>query len=174
MPNPRIDRVAAPFVAVRWITSVMISGAIVSAMMLVSVAAGWTALPLARRIGDKGNFLLGLAMQVALVAVLAFTVHPAALALLLLRMVPDALTLPLILAYVQPRLKSSYRATYLSLKSLIGRLILAATLFIVSFAIPGNTILRQADLKAVLPWYVGAGLVLLAVLAFTSRALKDD
>lgn len=151
-----------------------VSGAIVSAMMLVSVAAAWIALPLASRIGTTGIFLLALAIQVGLIAVLAFTVHPAALALLLLRMVPDAFARPMILAYVQPRLKSSYRATYLSLQSLIGRLILAATLFAISFAVPDNAILRQADLQAILPWYVGAGLVLLAVLAFTSRVLRDE
>ncbi|NNE22729.1 MAG: MFS transporter [Rhizobiales bacterium] len=151
-----------------------VSGAIVASMMLTSVAAAWFALPLARRIGKTGIFLLALAMQVGLVAVLAFTVHPAALALLLLRMVPDAFARPMILAYVQPRLKSSYRATYLSLQSLIGRLILAASLFAISFAVPDNSILRQADLQAVLPWYVGAGLFLLIVLAVTSRVLKDD
>ena len=136
--------------------------------------AAWFALPLAHRIGNSGIFLLALAMQTGLIAVLAYTVHPAALALLLLRMVPDAFARPMILAYVQPRLKSSYRATYLSLQSLIGRLILAATLFAISFTVPDNSILRQADLQAVLPWYVGAGLILLIVLAATSRVLKDD
>lgn len=151
-----------------------VSGSIVAAMMLTSVAAAWIVLPLAARIGKTGIFMLALAMQVGLIAVLAFTVHPAALALLLLRMVPDAFARPMILAYVQPRLKSSYRATYLSLQSLIGRLILAATLFVISFTVPDNAILRQADLQAILPLYVGAGLFLLIVLAATARVLKDD
>ena len=150
-----------------------VSGTIVSIMMLLSVAAGWFALPLSQRIGMKGNLFIAFAMQVGLILVLAITVHPAALALLLLRMVPDALARPLILAYVQPRLKSSYRATYLSLQSLTGRLILAGTLFVISLSVPDNAILSHADLQTVLPWYVAAGLAVLAGLFLTVRYVKD-
>ena len=152
----------------------IVSGAIVASMMLVSVAAAWTAVPLAGRIGTAGILLLALAMQVGLIAVLAFSVHPAALALLLLRMVPDALARPMILAYVQPRLQSTFRATYLSLQSLVGRLVLAGTLFAISFIMPDKSILTQTELQLVLPWYVAAGVVLLLVLAFTTRTLKHD
>ena len=113
-------------------------------------------------------------MQVGLIAVLAFRVHPAALALLLLRMVPDAFARPIILAYVQPRLDSTYRATYLSLQSLTGRLILAGTLFAISFAVPDTGLLTQADLATILPWYVAAGILLLIILTATSRVLRDD
>jgi predicted MFS family arabinose efflux permease len=82
----------------------LVSGAIVASMMLTSVAAAWFTVPLSRRLGTTGLLLLAISMQVALIAVLAFAVHPAALALLLLRMVPDAFAKPIILAYVQPRI----------------------------------------------------------------------
>ena len=152
----------------------IVSGAIVASMMLVSVAAAWFTVPLSKRLGQSGLFLLAIAMQVALVAVLAFAVHPSALALLLLRMVPDAFARPIILAYVQPRLESSYRATYLSLQSLIGRLILAASLFAASFVVANEDILSRSDMMLVLPWYVAAGAILIAILALTAKALKRD
>ncbi|MGI9464958.1 MAG: MFS transporter [Aestuariivirgaceae bacterium] len=150
-----------------------VSGTVVAAMMLISVIAGWFALPLTRVLGTAGIFLLALAMQVGLIAILAVTVHPAAIALLLLRMVPEALTWPMILATVQPKLQSSYRATYLSLQSLIGRVILAASLITVSLTVPETGILQHAILQTILVWYVAAGLILLAGLAATTRFLRQ-
>lgn len=151
-----------------------VSGTAVAAMMLVSVAAGWIALPLARRIGPAGIFLLALALQIGLITVLAVTVHPAAIALLLLRMVPDAFARPMILASVQPRLQSSYRATYLSLQSLCGRVILAGTLLAVSFAVPGEGALQHASLQVILALYVAAGLILIAILGLTVRYIQEE
>ncbi|MCA8927291.1 MAG: MFS transporter [Alphaproteobacteria bacterium] len=149
-----------------------VSGAIVSAMMLVSVASSWFALPLTRALGARHVILCALGLQVALVAMLAATAHVAAVAVLLLRMVPNAFARPLILAGVQPQLERAYRATFLSLQSLLGRVILAGTLLLVSETLPSEGVLTHAALRQVLPWYVAVGAAVLAVLAWLGRRAK--
>ncbi len=152
----------------------LVSGTVVAAMMLISVAAGWLALPLAHMLGAAGIFLFALAMQVGLIALLALTVHPAAITLLLLRMVPEALTWPMFLAAVQPKLQSGYRATYLSLQSLIGRIILAGTLLVAGLAVPDFGTLQHSTLQTILLSYFAAGAILLVVLGLTTRFLKNE
>jgi hypothetical protein len=147
----------------------LVSGGVVAAMMLVSVAASWLALPLTERFGARAVLLAAMALQVLLVGVLAATAHVAAIAILLLRMVPNAFARPLILAGVQPQLASAYRASFLSLQGLVGRLLLAATLFVIASAAPSDGALSHAALQQVLPWYVAVGIALLHGLGWTGR-----
>jgi MFS family permease len=147
----------------------VVSGSVSAAMMVVSVGTSWLAHPLYRLLGLGSLLLVALSLQVGLIGVLAATVHPFAIGLLLLRMVPDALARPFVLARVQPLLDSQYRATYWSLKSLAGRVILASTLLAVSSATATDGPLSHAALQGVLLWYIPAGLVLLVVLAMTIK-----
>lgn len=147
----------------------VISGAVSAAMMLASVAASWLAVPLHRKLGLKPLFLAALAVQIGLIAVLAVTIHPAAIALLLVRMVPDALARPFILANVQPLLQRRYRATYWSLQSLTGRLVLASSLLLTSTLIPLDNPLSHTSLQQILPWYIVTGLALLIGLTAMKR-----
>ena len=71
------------------------SGMVTATMMLISVATSWLAPTLQSRFGVGRIFLFALAMQVVVIACLAITNHPAAIALLFLRMVPDSLGPPL-------------------------------------------------------------------------------
>ncbi len=151
------------------------SGGISAAMMLVSVAASWFAIPLATRIGSKAMLFIALAMQIGLILVLMVTVHPAAIAVLALRMVPNAFSRPFILANTQPRLRSAYRATYLSLQGLVGRVALAGSLFAAAFAVPQGSVMQHDTMQGVLLWYVLAGLAMLFGLAATaSRVALED
>lgn len=106
----------------------LVSGGVTSAMMLVSVAVSLVALPVRRALGLPGTLLLAFAMQVALTAALAMSNSLFVVALLLLRMVPDSLSQPFILARMQPLLPDGIRATYLSLQSLAGRILFAGAL----------------------------------------------
>ena len=126
-------------------------------------------MPLAARFGHKPTLLMAFAIQLGLVAVLAFSIHIAAIALLLLRMVPDALAKPLILAGVQPRLESSYRATFLSVQSLLGRLTLAASVLAGSYWLPGEGVFSAPALQALLTVYAAVGLILGALLLISAR-----
>ena len=152
----------------------VVSGTVVAIMMLISVAAGWIAVPLASAMGAAGVFMLGLAMQLGLIAVLAFAVHPLAIVLLLLRMVPNAITHPALLAIIQPKLQNHYRATYLSLQSLIGRLLFAASLLAGSAFAPGGATLDLATLQFLVLGYLVVGVTLLVVLALTARYITND
>lgn len=146
-----------------------ISGAVSASMMLVAVGASWLAAGLRRRIGLGGVLLTAFGMQIGLIGALALSNHPAVIALLLLRMVPDSLARPYILASIQPRLSDRRRATYLSLQSFCGRLIFAATLIALSLDAPEEAALAYPQISGILAWYAAAGLAVIAILAATVR-----
>ena len=147
----------------------IVSGAVTATMMLVSVATSWLAPTLQNRFGVGRVFLFALAMQVGLIGCLAITNHPAAIALLFLRMVPDSLARPYILARIHPLLTDTARATYLSVQSFCGRLLFASTLYLSSLAATAGSALAYPDIQVILACYAGAGAVLLAGLAVTVR-----
>jgi MFS family permease len=152
-----------------------VSGAIVALMMVISIGTSWLTVPMARGLGVARMLIIAVTMQIALIAALALSTHVLVLGFLLLRMVPDALAKPLILASIQPRLESAYRATFLSLQSLIGKLLLAGSIGIASTVAPENSDLSHAALQAILPLYLEPGVLLVLVLVLTapkiSRAL---
>ena len=151
----------------------LVSGAVSAVMMAVSVATSWGAAWLYRRLGSGALFLTALGMQVGLIGMLALTSHPAAIALLVLRMVPDSLSRPFILARIHPLLGDKRRATYLSIQSLCGRLILAATLIAFSTGASDASALAYDEIREILAWYLAGGLVLMAALTATLRYQRD-
>lgn len=152
----------------------IISGAVSAAMMLISVATSWLAPALQHRFGVARVFLIALAIQVGLIASLAATNHPAAIALLFLRMVPSSLAAPYILARIHPLVANATRATYLSVQSFCGRLVFAATLLASSLAASSGDTLSYADNRFILSFYAAAGLLLLITLALTRRSARLD
>lgn len=152
----------------------LVSGAISAAMMLLSVLTSLVAQGLRRRLGLGGILLLAYAMQIALVGVLALTNAPAAIALLLLRMVPNSLSQPFILARTQPLLNDEMRATYVSLRSFCGRLLFAASLYLASQAAGSPGDLAYTELQHVLGWYVAVGVLSFAGLWVLVRNIALD
>ena len=150
----------------------IVSGIVSAAMMLISVAATWTAPPLQRALGVGAVCLVALAMQAGLIGALALSNHPWVIALLLLRMVPDALARAFILARIQPLLVNTHRATYLSLQSLCGRLVFAVTLIAFSFETSREAAMRYGEIQHILTAYAAGGLILLAGLAATIRMIR--
>lgn len=151
-----------------------ISGIVSALMMLISVLASMVAPVLRRRLGLPLILLVAFGVQITLSGTLAVTDAAPAIAVLFLRMVPNSLARPFILARVQPMLKNDSRATYLSLQSLAGRLILAASLFLASFAIGDQAAMSHADIRLILGWYAGAGIVCLCLLAVLAGRLPID
>jgi MFS family permease len=150
----------------------IVSGAVTATMMIVSVATSWYAPLLQSRFGVGRVFLIALAMQVTLIATLAVTNSPAAIALLFLRMVPDSLARPYILARIHPLLANTHRATYLSMQSFCGRLLFAVTLFLSSLGATTGTALAYPDIQVILLCYAIAGAALLATLAIMLPAAR--
>ena len=150
----------------------LISGTVTATMMLVSVAASWAARGLRRRAGFGGTMLVALGLQVALIGILTASDHPLAIAFLALRMVPDALARPFLLARIQPLLSDRLRATYLSMQSLSGRLVLAASLILGAGDASREGAFAHGEMQAILVWYLAAGVAVLMALGLTWRAVR--
>ncbi|MEH6646451.1 MFS transporter [Sulfitobacter sp.] len=147
----------------------LVSGAVTSVMMLVSVLASLAALRLRSALGLPLLLLCAFGMQIALVGALAASTSVLVIGVLLLRIVPDSLAYPFIVARIQPLLESDTRATYLSLKSLGGKVFFASTLLLAATSAQEAGLLPADDLQRILGWYAGGGLLALVGLAITVR-----
>jgi len=152
----------------------IISGVVSSTMMLVSVIVSLFALKIRGWIGLAPILLIAFFMQIALAGILALTNSIIAIGFLFLRMVPDSLSKPFILARIQPELPDESRATYLSLQSFCGRLIFAATLFFASGTTSGDGQMIYSEIRIVLGGYVLVGILCLAGLFWAARRIEID
>ena len=151
-------------------TASLLSGGVTAAMMLISVAASWAAPGLRKRFGLVPLLLFAFSIQIVLAAGLALSGSLLAIALLLLRKVPDSLAQPFIAARIQPMLKDDMRATYVSIRSLVARLLFAFSLFLASVEASKVGLMSLEEIQAILWVYAVLGVVcLLALLIFARR-----
>lgn len=143
----------------------LVSGAVTSLMMLLSVAASLVAIKLRKLLGLPVLLLCAFGLQIALVSALATSTSVLVIGVLLLRIVPDSLAYPFILARIHPLLESGTRATYLSIKSLGGKVFFAATLVLAATSAQDAGLLPANDLQRILGWYALGGIACLAALA---------
>ncbi len=101
------------------------------AMLIASWFAG-KSIAWRDRVGLAGAMLSGIGLQVVLIALMAWIVHPVVAVLLLLRSVPRGLIAAPINAAVTPVVGRGLRATYLSMQSLAGRLSFSVFLLVLS------------------------------------------
>lgn len=151
----------------------LVSGAVTAAMMLVSVAISWLAPSIRSMLGLVPMLLLALALQVVIIGGLAISTDVLAILLLLLRMVPDSLAKPFILARIQPLLSNARRATYLSMQSFAGRMLFAGTLAIFSFDASAEAEMAFGEIQAILLWYAAGGLIVFAGLTVTQQMARS-
>ncbi|UWQ18140.1 MFS transporter [Jannaschia sp. M317] len=152
----------------------LISGAITAAMMALSLLVSLVAPRLRAHVGLIAMLLGAMAMQVALPGALAIATGPLAVLLLLARMVPDALAKPFITARIQPLLSDDSRATYLSLQSLAGRVLFAATLWLAASSTSDIGLMPDSDLRQLLSAYAIGGALCLLGLILAARHLRLD
>jgi MFS family permease len=152
----------------------LVSGTVTTIMMAVSVAASFAAPALRHRIGLGRTLLFAFAIQVVLCAVLSASQSLFAISILFLRMVPDSLSRPFILARSQPLLTDGMRATYLSIQSFAGRIAFAASLWLASKNVSAVGDMPAADLARVLGAYAVVGAVIWLCLAFFARRIVLD
>lgn len=150
----------------------LVSGIVTSIMMAVSVAASFAAPQIRARIGLAATLLLAFALQILLCAVLSLNQSLFAIAILFLRMVPDSLSRPFILATIQPLLSDGVRATYLSIQSFAGRIAFALSLWIASRNVSDVGEMPVSDLTRVLAVYAVAGLVIWLGLWLAARRVQ--
>ena len=147
----------------------VISGAISAGMMLLSVAVS-RLVPAVRERFSLAQILLGaFAFQIAVGAGLALSGSVLVIGILFLRMVPSAFTQPLIVARLQPLLSDDSRATFLSLKSLVGRLGFAASLLVASVSASEVGAMAQGEIRSIVAGYGVVGVMALVFFAALSR-----
>lgn len=149
----------------------LVSGAVTTVMMLVSVLTSLIAGPLRARIGLVGILCLSFGLQIALVAGLAMSFSVAAIALLFIRMVPSSLSTPFIMARIQPELHNDSRATYLSLRSLLARLTFAFSLAVAASFTTSVDLLSRSEIRMILGTYALIGIAALLMLALTATRI---
>lgn len=142
----------------------MVSGTVSAIMMVISAVASLFAIRLRKRIGLPAILMLAFGIQIALIATLALTSSLLAIAVLFLRMVPNSLARPFIVARMQPLLSDAGRATFLSVQSFAGRLLFAGSLLVVSVNVPDGSVMAHEDIAGALTWYVAAGVVFFVLL----------
>ncbi len=152
----------------------LVSGLVTATMMGLSVAVSLYAPALRNLLGLSKVLLLAFALQIMLSAVLSLTGQAIVIAILFLRMIPDALSKPFIIARIQPLLNDEARATYISLQSFCGRLLFAGALFFTSRFASDTGTMPAAEIQQILGWYALAGLACLIILALTAPRLKID
>lgn len=150
----------------------LVSGGVTFSMMVISVAVSLVALPLRKRLGLSGILLLAFGMQVGLTMALAISNSLFVMALLLFRMVPNALSEPFIRARIQPLLPDGIRATYFSVQSLGSRLLFAATLSVAAARSADGAVMPYGDMQVILSAYAICGLIFLVALVVTARSAK--
>ena len=152
----------------------LVSGTVSALMMILSVAVSLVAPTLRHALGLPTLLLIAFALQIAIIAILALTSTVLAIAVLFLRMVPDSLSRAFILARIQPLLSDDSRATYLSLQSLCGRLLFAASLWFASGGASAAGEMAHGDIRRILLWYTAAGVIGLVTLAFAARRIPVE
>lgn len=146
----------------------VVSGGVTAVMMGLSVVASFFAVWLRGRIGLMRILLLAFGMQIGLIAVLTLTQSWLAIAVLFLRIVPDALSHPFKMGRIQPLLRDEVRATYVSLQALAGKLVFSVSLFAAAGAASDVALLPYDDIRVILGWYVAAGVVIWLGLALSA------
>ncbi len=154
----------------------MVSGGVSAIMMLTSALATLFALRLRRRFGLAALLMLAFGIQVGLIATLAVTNSIFAIGVLFLRMVPNSLSRPFIIARMQPLLSDAGRATFLSVQSFAGRLLFAGSLLLASVQVSDRAGMAYGDIRMTLGWYAVAGILCLVALLMTVRwaAVEPD
>jgi len=148
-------------------SSSLISGIMVAISMLGGALGASISMALVERIGVRALLLTGLSLMVIIIAGMASTLNTVVLALVLFRNLPMAMCEAPMLSAIAPHIQSHYRATYLSLQSLAGRLAFAMMLFSLSGVVKSTDAsdhLSWPDLRTALAISLAIGVVCLVLL----------
>lgn len=150
----------------------VVSGSVTAVMMLVSVAASLVAVRLRQRVGLPALLLMAFGIQIGLICTLALTDSVLAVAVLVLRMVPNSWAQPFIIARIQPLLDDAARATFLSIQSFVGRLLFAGSLMVAAQVAPTGGEMAYDDIQITLTGFGVVGVVCFLLLAATVQRAK--
>jgi hypothetical protein len=155
-----------------------VAGMLTAMMMAIAAVASHRSIAVARRLTAGGTLLAAVGILLVIIVAMGSVLHASIMLLIVLRGVPMALTKPVMVSLIHPRLAGSVRATYLSVQSLAGRLAFSATLLLASLAVSDMGTLSEEGLSGILMVYALCTVVALPVLVIgairLSRATKES
>lgn len=144
---------------------------------LTALVGSWVAgrsMVWCRKIGLFALLNLAAIVELFVIGALAFVLHPALAALVLLRNGPMAVITAPIRATIAPRVADEHRATYLSMQSLVARLGFAVLLVVLSLVIGEGKAPDWETLSTVLRVALGVGTLSVLALWLAGRRLSLD
>ncbi|MEM7153944.1 MAG: MFS transporter [Myxococcota bacterium] len=151
----------------------VVSGLLMALKMTMAALASRASAPLAAKFGPAAVLLGAMVVQGLVIGSMGASLHPAVLALLLLSSMPGAVSGPVQLAVILPRVDGRIRATYLSIQSLAGRLSFSAALAVAAMVV-GEASPMPHPAMATLCFGAVVGLAVMAlVLLPWSRVVRD-
>ena len=151
-----------------------IAGIIIGSSMFGGALAATISMQLYQKLGLVRLFLLGVLMQILIIAFLGLVLHPIILLVVVFRNFAMSLTHAPMLDALAPLVPDEQRATYLSAQSLFGRLSFAFVLWLLSQLSGGREELVWSELSLILDVSFYAGVALLIVLALAARMVRSD
>ncbi len=146
-----------------------VAGMHMALAMLIGAFAAANSIRVRDRVGIGPTLLLSVALQTALIAVMAAALNAWIIPLVLLRVAPRGLMTAPLNAAITPRVPQAQRATYLSIQSLVGRLSFSGVLLGLSSLAGGDAVTNWPSLKRMLITCSLIAVVGLFILLITQR-----
>ena len=157
--QPYIEKLALPVLLMGEGTP-LVTGVHLAVTMLIGSWCTRFVAPLSYHCRVRASLLGCLAFQVLMVGLMSFIIHPLIAALLLARTGAKAIASPLVNGELAPQLEKNERSTYLSILSLMGRLLYGVALLVMSFS---TSFFQDAFQGAVVCAFIMGALLLGAV-----------
>ncbi len=147
-------------------TTTLVSGVVAGISMVGGVLGAAFSVRLHQRLGIRSLLYIAFATHLAIIGALAFVLAQWVLVLVILRNFPMVLIYAPVNAMIAPRIGSHLRATYLSIQSLMGRLVFSGLLLVLSSSVDHqplawsslSLVLREAFVFAVASFAVAVAL----------------
>lgn len=151
----------------------VVSGFIFAATAFAgSLVAGFS-VSLARRVGLVSLLFAAAIMEMLVMACLAIWLDPLLAIIVVLRNVPMALSDAPLRDAIVPTIDQRYRAMFLSLQSLSGRLAFAGLLYVIAVLVPDPHGLSASSVHFAFAFSLLLSAIALAALFFTRKAVGD-
>ena len=147
----------------------LLAGVLFALTAIVGAFASKHSMNLLRRFGLTGLLGGAAVLELLVIAVLAIWLHPVLALLVILRSGPMAVIAAPINSTIAPLIKDAHRATFLSIRSLAGRLAFSGMLAGFAWLIPDGAAIEWEALSLVLRVALVIGLVGLLLLWLMSR-----
>ncbi len=151
------------------ISATLLAGILFALTALVASLSSAYSMKWQRKVGLLSLLLRASVIELSIIAAMAILLHPLIALSVILRSGPMAVISAPINAAIAPLIKNEHRATYLSMESLLGRLVFATILFGFSTLVPDGEPTSWDSLATLLRVSLVAGLITMALLFLSAK-----